>query len=84
MKRSIITAFFAFGFFVSVFFLSLVTPGWCHFLVYGGIVVSSVMTIHYWRLERRVDPKASRIGMWIILVVFVLFILLCLVLPALG
>jgi hypothetical protein len=74
-RKSTITALVASGFFVSMFFLSLATPEFYYDLVYGGIAVSSLMTIYYWWLERRVDSKASPVGMWILLGIFLLFIL---------
>jgi hypothetical protein len=83
-KKSTVTALVALGFLGSLFFLSLATPDFYYDVVYAGIVISAAMTVYYWRLERRTDAKASPIGMWIILAVFFLFVLLCLVLPALG
>jgi hypothetical protein len=84
IKKSTITALVALGFLASLFCLTLATPDFYYDVVYGGIAISAALTIYYWRQERRVDAKTSPIGMWIILAVFLLFILLCLVLPALG
>ena len=83
LKKSTVTALIALGFLVSLFCLSLATPDIYYDLVYGGIVISAAMTVYYWRKERNTDAKASPVGMWIILAVFLLFVILCLILPAL-
>jgi 4-hydroxybenzoate polyprenyltransferase len=83
LKKSTVAAVIALGFLGSLFCLSLATPDLYYDIVYAGILISAAMTIYYWRKERKRDAKTSPIGMWIILVVFLLFILLCLILPAL-
>ncbi|NLH73704.1 MAG: hypothetical protein GX456_11680 [Verrucomicrobia bacterium] len=82
-KKSTVTALIALGFLGSLFCLSLATPDLYYDIVYAGILISSALTVYYWRKERKANAKASPIGMWIILGVFLVFIVLCLLLPAL-
>ena len=83
-KKSTISAFAATGFLISLFCFSLATPDFYYDLAYGGIAVASILTVYYWRRERRADAKVSSVGVWIILFIFFLFILLFLILPGLG
>ena len=82
-EKSTVTGVVALGFLGCLFFLSLATPDLYYDIVYAGIVISSALTFYYWRKERKAEPNTSPIGMWVVLVVFLLFILLCVILPAL-
>jgi multidrug transporter EmrE-like cation transporter len=83
VRRSTITALVALTFLGSLFCLSLATPDIVYDVVYAGIAISTALTIYFWRKERKADVKAAPIGMWIVLGVILLFIVLCLLLPAL-
>jgi low temperature requirement protein LtrA len=83
LKKSTITALIALCFLGSLFCLSLATPGFYYDVVYAGILISSALTVYYWRKERKADAKTSPIGIWIVLGVILLFVVLCLLLPAL-
>lgn len=87
VRRSTVTALVALGFLGSLFCLSLATPDIYYDVVYAGILISSALTVYFWRKERKADVKAdvktAPIGMWIVLGVILLFIVLCLLLPAL-
>jgi phosphoglycerol transferase MdoB-like AlkP superfamily enzyme len=83
-KKSTISALIAFGFFGSLFLQSFATPAFYCYLALAGILISALLTVYFWRVERRVNSESSPVGIWIILAVFLLYILLCLVLPAIG
>lgn len=82
-QKSTVTALITLGFFSSLLCLSLATPDIYYDIVYAGIVIFGAMTVYHWRKERKADTKSSPVGMWILLTVFLLFIVLCLILPAL-
>jgi predicted PurR-regulated permease PerM len=82
-KKSTVTALVALGFLGWLFCLSLATPDIFYDVVYAGILISSALTVYYWRKERKTDAKTSPVGIWIVLAVFLLFIVFCLLLPAL-
>jgi hypothetical protein len=84
MKLSVIAALVSLCFFLVLFFLSLATPAIYYDVVYGGIAVSSALSIFGWRRERHRDDKASPAGIWIVGFVLLLFLVMCLLLPALG
>jgi hypothetical protein len=83
LKKSTVTALIALGFLGTLFCLTLATPGIYYDVVYAGIAISTALTVYFWRKERKADVKAAPIGMWIVLGVILLFIVLCLLLPAL-
>jgi multisubunit Na+/H+ antiporter MnhB subunit len=81
-KKSKVAAVIASCFLGGLFWVGMSDPPIYFILVYGGIVLSSIVAIYYWRAERRKDAKTSPIGLLIVMGVLVLLILLCL-LPAL-
>ena len=83
INKSTITAFIALGSFTALFLLTLATPDIYYDFVYGAIAISSVMTVYYWRRERKAGAKTSRIPIFVILVIILTMILVCLLLPAL-
>jgi hypothetical protein len=82
-KKSTVSALFALGFFGGLFFLYLSAPDFYYGVVYGGILISSALTVYFWLKERKADPKTSPVGMWIILAIVLLFVFLCIILPGL-
>jgi len=82
-KKTTVTALVALGFLGSLFCLSLATPDIFYDVDYAGILIASALTVYYWRKERKANSKTSPVGIWLVLAVFLLFIVLCLLLPAL-
>jgi hypothetical protein len=82
-KKSTISALLALGLFSWLFCLGLDSPVVYCLILEAGIACSSAVTVFYWRKERILAPKASPVGIWILFSVLLLFILLCLVMPAL-
>lgn len=82
-KKSTVAALLALCFFGALFAVGMSDPAIYYAVVIGGIVVSSVMAIYYWKAERRNDAKTSAIGLWIVGAILIAFLLLCL-LPALS
>ena len=81
---STVAALIALGFLGGLFCTSLNTPAFWFVLIYGGILISSVVAVYRWKVERRRDPNASWTGIWIVIAIVILFLLLCIVLPGLG
>lgn len=84
VMNSTIAAIVSLGFLGSLFCMSLATPNLYYDVAYAGILISSALTAFFWRKERRSGRKRSSLGAWILLMVFLLFILLCVILPALS
>ena len=80
-KKSAVAALLTLGFFGGLFALGMSDPAIYYVTVVGGILVSSVLTIYYWRAERRNEAKASAVGLWVVGAILIAFLLLCL-LPA--
>ena len=83
-RLSTVAGLAALGFLGALFCTSLATPAVWFFIIYGGILLSLVMAVYFWRAERRRDQQASSLGLWIAIAVVLLFVLLCVVLPGLG
>jgi len=81
LKKSTVAALLTLGFFGGLFTLGISDSAIYYAVVIGGILVSSVLTIYYWKAERRNDAQASPVGLWIVAAIFIAFLLLCL-LPA--
>jgi len=73
----------ALGFLGGLLTFSLSTPGYYYYLAYAGIIVCSTISIYSWRRERRSGNRSSRTGIWIVLLLLLLFVVFCLLLPAL-
>jgi membrane associated rhomboid family serine protease len=83
-KKSTVSAFLALVCFCWLFCLGLSSRAIYWATADFGLLSSSALAVYYWRKERKADAKTSAVGIWIVLGVFLLFIVLCLVLPALG
>jgi len=81
LKKSTIAALLALAFLGGLFAVGLSDPPAYLIIIYSGILVSSILTVYYWRAERSNDPKASPVGLWIVGTILIALLLLCL-LPA--
>jgi len=83
-KKSTISALLALVFFCWLLCFGLSSPAIYWATLDVGFLSSSALTFYYWRQEQRADAKVSPVGIWIMLGILLLFIFLCLVLPAIG
>ena len=66
-----------------LFFLGLSDPGIYYGVVFGGMALSSILAIYFWRRERHGASETRPIAIWIILARFLLALLFCVILPGL-
>jgi hypothetical protein len=84
LRQSTITGLLTLGFTVSPLFLAISTPEIFYEIVYAGMFICSLLTFYSWRRERRKDPSASSVGIWIVVIALLLFVLLDFILPIYG
>ena len=80
-KKSIVAALIAFSFLCGQFCLTLASPGYYYYITYAGILIGAALAVYYWRKERTENTKAFPVGLWVVFGIFVLWALLCFVLP---
>ena len=82
-KKSTISSLLGLAFFGWLFSRGMGAPAVTFWIPAVGLLSSSALTVYYWRRERKADAKTAPVGIWILLGVVLLFIVLCLLLPAL-
>ena len=83
-RPSVVTGLLTLGFSFGPLFLAISTPEIFYEVVYAGMFISGLLTFYNWRRERRKDPRASSVGIWIVVMTLLLFVFLDFVLPIYG